>query len=1442
MKKQHLLLILLASTFLQSSVYGVGANQNGAQNEIGVQPNRPRMRARATFELVTLSHDNRSAQIRRKTPGEVDRIEDVVFRDFARQGVYNVNWNVDTKTLHPHRAKAEELANIGTAQERIRGLFLFQDRWENCDLLDPRQIQVRGEWSFVEDKRLHIDIYKLVLKSILNLRDEINYIHPIEREFDHDLIKVGPKTLLNENLFENGRVTRGIKGDVVYKSPRPGSTDYLITVVNYNQPILNHEGKEIVYVKPFDLLDSNKKIMVGKYTYIRNLEGQELLKDLEMGRLLYSDGKSLFIPHVTQELWKQGDVEAGFCVASISDYLAVHMLPEARVPGGFLPKGLYHLAAVNEEEEERQEKWVPISHPGAAVLIKTPKGLSSIAGLGKKAPFQREWIGQTLLSDSPATLNEGISRYLRIEAAQKLITYCQNVIDGHKGSSAALRLFFGDLANRLLKLETIEPNTPLEFNNILKAAIGLPDLDGMVSRLLELGANGQEVSFQIKTWVKSLDNTIKSIRALSQVPAISFENETLTLQGMFLSTTDVLGAFQQYPTTTHINVFGLNTFFFGQDLKLPGVSISVFAPHWRIPQATRLDLSGRDGQEGVKGADGANGPVFSQRFAYEVNLIEGGVGVGLLLEDRSNWISYKEYTTPGLIRDFLEVPCGYASDKVIVVFYKYSPQGTISKFNIHPARHFFLNKEKTLVLNSFSKVAPGCAMNSLDGVISVISDRSNNGYQLESSPICVHTGMFGEAGSNGEKGKVGSSGENGGYFLGKVFPPGSDSLKNLTLLSHGGNGGKGGDGGKGGSGSDGRRGFKGSTGQAGLPGKDGADAPFLATTERTELVLKNKNISEIVNHHLIIDRKGENGEKGQTGLPGGTGGTGGDGGNAGNGEMGGAGGKAGLPGSCLINSQPALHWVSMEEGKAGKSGENGSGGSRGSAGKKGPGGKGGDGGSGGPGGRDGRKAIGHSILQKFINFMKPQTSCNQYLKPPVLPHHLPSTTFGPIGDTGPKGQDGAEGSEGQPGIPGEGLNLEGLFHTHASMQVERDENAYANFYYQAAKDKLLSPFVEIMPHMKAPGLVQPLSNDGGFEFDSLFLKLQSYKSVTVSVSHSKTKTFFKGEFELPEGYGLRWNQKGLVMLPNCPLLHIQDNTNGVHVQFSSSPDKLVLTKCLGLKFVEVDTKQLIVYPGQLEEVNELKIWSPKFTNLGTLKTITLSYHGLVFENEGHILSSNPLHFRFDGTTINNSGLLKVPSLKGNKVRLNDLHFNYDSLCICVESLNAVILGYANHKEGRFVPNQYFDLPTGYGLKWVKGKFVPTPGAGFIEVNDNDHNIHALIEKSNDSIIVRRAEGIDTLGLRTVMTVRYPGQYHQLPIFAVEAPTFVNAGTLKVRSFSFKGSEIDNMGHILSPLHVSLLQEGTQINNRNLIKISGIQGVNYQLNHTEQGRQENFTDN
>lgn len=176
-----------------------------------------------------------------------------------------------------------------------------------------------------------------------------------------------------------GGMAHGINGQVLQNADGTRHTNIMC-----DGEIQGHQGNQIVWVHPFPLDENPNPNFQGDYSFLGDLPQSQILQGLEDGRLLYSDGKNYFIPHITQEKWENDQKSlVGFLIASFNLKGFTNPLPHSPQ----LPKGLHVLWHILDKGDYREEIWKLLGSDIEVITpIRVPSKTSSVPGFGKTAP------------------------------------------------------------------------------------------------------------------------------------------------------------------------------------------------------------------------------------------------------------------------------------------------------------------------------------------------------------------------------------------------------------------------------------------------------------------------------------------------------------------------------------------------------------------------------------------------------------------------------------------------------------------------------------------------------------------------------------------------------------------------------------------------------------------------------------------------------------------------------------------------------------------------------------------------------------------------------------------------------------------------------------------------------------------------------------------------
>ncbi|KAB2834789.1 MAG: hypothetical protein F9K49_04710, partial [Caedimonadaceae bacterium] len=271
-------------------------------------------------------------------------------------------------------------ADLGTARQRVSCIF---GNNPPVELILPTQHPLRGQWTFQEDRDNTQNRATLRLRALVN--QQWREVFQREVEIQHDLVGADPE-IPGWNYFNGDIVYQARTQLRCWRDPRTRQ-EYSRTLAIQDGDVLNHQGNQVVYVEPFavgdDLLRARDEYR-GPYRFLRDLTDVEGLRSKKIENVIYSDGHRIFLPKMSQELWRSGDgtTNAGFFIASYKQDRRLNFIDGAHIPNGHLPEGLYQLLSVQENPDRRIERWQKFGEEADLVEISVPSGLSSVVGMG----------------------------------------------------------------------------------------------------------------------------------------------------------------------------------------------------------------------------------------------------------------------------------------------------------------------------------------------------------------------------------------------------------------------------------------------------------------------------------------------------------------------------------------------------------------------------------------------------------------------------------------------------------------------------------------------------------------------------------------------------------------------------------------------------------------------------------------------------------------------------------------------------------------------------------------------------------------------------------------------------------------------------------------------------------------------------------------------------
>jgi hypothetical protein len=159
-----------------------------------------------------------------------------------------------------------------------------------------------------------------------------------------------------------------------------------------------------------------------------------------------------------------------------------------------------------------------------------------------------------------------------------------------------------------------------------------------------------------------------------------------------------------------------------------------------------------------------------------------------------------------------------------------------------------------------------------------------------------------------------------------------------------------------------------------------------------------------------------------------------------------------------------------------------------------------------------------------------------------------------------------------------------------------------------------------------------------FVYDSTNPRFETVTFVNSKFNITKTHYLSRDHHD----WGYKWTDGELRFTYKCPFIQIDQGDKKVHIGYSNG--QLCIYKSQGFNSFEFKTSLNVMYPGQLEEIPNLVIHTPRLTNQGTLKATHFTFSGQTIQNDGHIISPNPFTIIGRGLNIYNKGLLKTPNV------------------------------------------------------------------------------------------------------------------------------------------------------------------------------------------------------
>lgn len=214
--------------------------------------------------------------------------------------------------------------------------------------------------------------------------------------------------------------------------------------------------------------------------------------------------------------------------------------------------------------------------------------------------------GTLLVGAFGERLNNYLTEYMKTESAQRIISYCNKLIDGHSGTLSSLRQNFSNFVTTLQALNNVSSNSPGRFVEVLRPFINVDDISQAIDLLGFLKKIKNDIAYQTEHWSSSVRETIAKINQLVPVPLWGYDNQLklLSIKGPLISTGDINAALRQHPNPIRIQVYGLNEIVVDEDITSQGTSVFMIAPSWKVIGTRSLTLSGVNGTQGTDGAHG----------------------------------------------------------------------------------------------------------------------------------------------------------------------------------------------------------------------------------------------------------------------------------------------------------------------------------------------------------------------------------------------------------------------------------------------------------------------------------------------------------------------------------------------------------------------------------------------------------------------------------------------------------------------------------------------------------------------------------------------------------------------------------------------------------------------------------------------------------------------
>lgn len=273
--------------------------------------------------------------------------------------------------------------NLGTAKQRVMCTFQNGNDKNEVEVLLPTEYPLQAQWLYEEQRDNKQNKATLKIRALVD-----NQLHDVfERAVDIQHTLLDPGTAVpGRNYFDGESAYQAHTILQRWENPQSHQS-YLRTIATRDNDLQQHKGNQVIYVEPFELETTQtglkaqhnvkpKDVYRGEYEFLRDLKDLERLSGHDAENLIYSSSGNLYRPHVTQELWKQGQNQTGFFIASYAEQNKVKFIDDKDVelPNGALPTGLYKLihAEENPLSKKRTESWQKLGDNPEIVNITRP--------------------------------------------------------------------------------------------------------------------------------------------------------------------------------------------------------------------------------------------------------------------------------------------------------------------------------------------------------------------------------------------------------------------------------------------------------------------------------------------------------------------------------------------------------------------------------------------------------------------------------------------------------------------------------------------------------------------------------------------------------------------------------------------------------------------------------------------------------------------------------------------------------------------------------------------------------------------------------------------------------------------------------------------------------------------------------------------------------------